>query len=209
MNLIDSLYTFFIYLVHPFRSHDFLLNSDSTFLPKKVGVYESLGASWAFVVINGLVRIWLINLVLLSFYHFTSPGDGLIDQLYLGDGHAGYYFLILTTILDVIFYPLFVLFLIQLWEFIISFFGKLLAVEGDLSAKAQDIIAVSLSSHIFMIIPIFGSMAQKIASFILMYAGLRKQLSASPLLCVCILMTPFVMLLGLIAALFLLVIIIS
>jgi hypothetical protein len=204
MNLIDSLYTFFMYLVHPFKSHDFLLSSDSDFLPKKLGVYESLGASWAFVVINGIIRIWLINLVIISFYQFTSIGDGLIDQLYNSDGFTGYYFLILSTILDVIFYPLFVLFLIQFWEFIISFFGKVMKVEGDLTQKAQDVIAVSLSSHALLVVPIFGDMAQKLASLVLMYAGLRKQLNATPVMCFCIILTPILIMLGMIAFILLL-----
>ena len=204
MNLIDSLYTFFMYLVHPFRSHDFFLKSDSDFLPKKLGIYESLGASWAFVVINGIVRIWLINLVLVSFYEFTAQGDGLIDQLYHADGFTGYYFLVMSTILDVIFYPLFVLFVIQFWEFVISFFGKWLGVQGDLTQKAQDIMAVSLSSHLFMVIPIFGAMAQKLASLVLMYAGLRKQLNASPAMCICIMLTPILIILGLLSVMLLL-----
>jgi hypothetical protein len=198
-----------MYLVHPFRSHDYITEKEELeFLPKKLSVYESLGASWVFIVFNGLIRIWLINMVIYTFYGLTDPSDGLISQFYDGDGFTGFYFLILSTILDVIFYPLFTLFLIQFWEFVIRGFGKLLEVEGDLGEKAHDIMAVALSSHVLMIVPIFGNFAQKFASLVLMYAGLRKQLNASPAICVCIMLTPILIFLGM-ASMFLVVVLLG
>ena len=55
---------------------------------------------------------------------------------------------------------------------------------------------VALSSHVFSVVPILGNMAQKFAALVLMYAGLRKQLNASAMLSVCIMMFPVLMMLG-------------
>jgi hypothetical protein len=117
----------------------------------------------------------------------------------------GLYFIVLSSVLDIIFYPLFGIFLIQFWEVIIKMFGNFLNVKGDVSGKAQDIISVYFSSSILKLIPIFGAPMQSFASMVLMYAGLRKQLNASPVLSVCIILTPFVILLALFSALLLLV----
>jgi len=72
-----------------------------------------------------------------------------------------------------------------------------LGSDENLDEKVKNIMSVALSSSILSIIPIFGGMAQKLASLILMYAGLRKQLNASIALSICIMMMPVLMFLGL------------
>ncbi len=91
-----------------------------------------------------------------------------------------------------IFYPLLTLLIIQFWEVTIKIFGRLLQNEDaeTIDQKAKTIMSVSLSSHILLIVPILGGMAQNFASLVLLYAGLRKQLKASPVLCACIMITP-------------------
>jgi hypothetical protein len=192
MSLIEFFQTYIHYLIHPFKSHDALMGytTDLSFTPKKISVYEALGASWVFIVVNGIVRIFLINFVLLAFLKLMQNEMGILTQVVDSDGLLGFYFLILSTILDVIFYPLFMLFLIQFWEFVIKIFARLLGHQENIEDKARSIMTVALSSHVFSIVPVFGNMAQKISAVILMYAGLRKQLNASPMLACCILAVP-------------------
>lgn len=187
-------------LVHPFKTHElYLTNSadENGFKPHILGIYESLGTSWIFVVISGIFRIALINLVFFSFFNLTDDEGSLLKLVSGEDGFIGFYFILFQTIIDVIFYPLMMLFLIQFWEFVIKIFGKALGIEEDLENKAKDIMSVALSSSILSIIPIFGGIAQKFASLILMYAGLRKQLNASMPLSLCIMAFPVLMMLAL------------
>ena len=192
MQIVDYFQTYFHYLIHPFKTHDAFMGKSTglSYTPMKLSVYESLGASWMFVVVNGIIRIFLVNFVLYAFLKVSDTELGLLSSLTNEDGMLGFYFLILSTILDVIFYPLFTLFLIQFWEFVIRLFARFLGEQENIDDKARSIMTVALSSHIFSVVPILGSMAQKFAALVLMYAGLRKQLNASAALSVCIMMFP-------------------
>jgi hypothetical protein len=208
MQLIDYFQSYIHYLIHPFKTHEAFMGkqTDLSFTPKKMSLYESLGASWVFIVFNGIVRILLVNFVLFAFLKISDSGAGIFSTLSNEDGFLGFYFLILSTILDVIFYPLFTLFIVQFWEFVIKIFGKALGEQENLDEKARDIMTVALSSHIFVIVPVLGSMAQKFAALILMYAGLRKQLNASAGLSVCIMLVPVLMMLMLFSLIMLIVV---
>lgn len=191
MALTNWFQTYIYYLIHPFKTHDgFNQKADPGFELQKMGLYESLGTSWVFVVINGLFRITLINFVLYTFINIMGDNLNYFSIVTNEDRYLGYYFIILSTILDVIFYPLITMFILQFWEFILRTFALILNIEGDVDDKIKSILSVSLSSHILFIIPIFGGMAQKLASFILMYAGLRKQFKTTPSMSICIMAVP-------------------
>jgi len=195
MNISELFSSYITYLVHPFKSHQALIDgysNEMSYVPRKLSIYEALSASWAFVVINGILRILLLNFILLAFVKVSDSTGGLLSQLTSQNEFSGFYFLVLSTILDVIFYPLLTLILIQFWEITIKIYGRLLHQEDSeqIDEKAKTIMSVTLSSHILLIVPIIGGMAQSLASMILLYAGLRKQLKASPVLCACIMITP-------------------
>jgi len=197
---ISNIFTTYIYyLIHPFKTHDlFIKKKEDEEGILNLSVYESLGTSWVFVVMNGLVRIILLNLVLTTVFSLIQNSSLDLSLVFDMEEVPGYSFLILSAVLDVIFYPLFGFFIIQYWEMIIKLMGRLLQIPGDLTEKAHAIISVQLSSNIFRIVPIFGAPIQSLASMILMYAGLRKQLNASPALSICIILSPvfMMMLLG-------------
>lgn len=188
MPIINVLSTFMYYLIHPFKTHESFKKDDHEVL--RLSVYESLGASWLFILVNGIFKIVLLNFILIGIMDIIADSDfsmmGLID---LGEIPA-YSFLVLSAVLDVVFYPLFGLFIIQFWEIIIKFFAKLLKVGGDITAISQDIVSVSFSAQVLNVIPIFGGTLSSIANFILMYAGLRSRLHSSPILSVLILLSP-------------------
>ena len=206
MNIINHFISFIHYLIHPFKSHEQFLHperfEDEDIL--RLSAYESLTMSWAFVIINGIFRIILLNFIIVLFLDLISDSalnlSGLIDIKKI----PSYNFVVLSSLVDIIFYPLFGIFIIQFWEFVFKMYGKLLGDQGDLHQKSQDILSVYFSSSILKIIPILGAPIQSIAKLVLMYAGLRKQLNSSPVLSVCIILTPYVFMLGL-ACLFMLV----
>lgn len=188
--------SYFYYLIHPFKTHDELLKFDHGYdsFPRQMGIYESLGTSWIFIVINGIIRIMLLNLVVYSVLSLDVGGENIISLVSGEDKYLSFYFVILSTILDVIFFPLITLFFIQFWEFILRIFANLLGIKDNIDDRVRNIMSVSLSSNILSIIPIFGSMAQSFASLILMFAGIKKQFNASTPLTICILMVPLLIL---------------
>lgn len=192
MPIINVLSTFMYYLIHPTKTHESFKQNDGEVL--RLSVYESLGTSWLFILINGIFKIVLLNFVLIGIMDIVADSEfnslGLIDFSQI----PAYSFLILSAVLDVVFYPLFGLFIIQFWEVVIKFFAKLLKVGGDLTSISQDIVSVSFSAQVLNVVPIFGGTLSSIANFILMYVGLRSRLYSSPVLSVLILLSPFLIL---------------
>ncbi|MBC76544.1 MAG: hypothetical protein CME64_11075 [Halobacteriovoraceae bacterium] len=188
MKLIDIFYNYLHYLIHPFQSHKEIASGEGKI--KALGLYESLGVSWVFVVVAGLIRIVLINLVIFMFLNMFDPGNGILEGMMENRGFTGFYFLILTSVLDVVFYPLITMFILQFWEFVLKSYASMAGVKGDVDKKTKTILSVSLSSHILLVVPVFGEMAQKTAHFIQMYAGIREQMNFSRSLTFCVLLTP-------------------
>lgn len=197
MNFMEAIQSFFFYLAHPFKTHRILRDRPEDVASgaagfKRLGLYESLGAAWIFVVFSGMLKIIIVNILVSMFMRVMDPSSGFINQIYSGDRYTGFYFLILSTILDVIFFPLITLFIVQFWEFVIKAYAKLAGIEAQVEDKVRSIVSVSLSSHIFLIAPIIGEMAQKVAGLIQMYAGIREQFGFSRSLTLCVLATPIV-----------------
>lgn len=188
--------TYIHYLIHPFESHRRFLKEDLSSTFQKLTVYESLSFSWIFILINAVGRVLVLNFLLLTFKDIITSSSFDLSEVINLDDFGQFYFFIFSIILDVIFYPLFAFFLIQFWEVIFSFYARLLKTSGDISEKIQSILAVSFSAQMLKVIPVFGGMAQSVASLISVYAGIRVQLGASPVLSICILCTPILIMLG-------------
>lgn len=191
--MIDLFRSYAFNLIHPFQGHEMHLAGEKD-LPK-LSLYESLGISWLITLVAGFIKMIMIACIISIFVNIMDPASNLLTGLYGQERFIGFYFLILTTILDVIFFPLFELFLVQFWEFVFRIYAQLMGGIDDLEDKSKDILTLSLSSHLMAFIPIIGSFFQKIARFIHIYAGLRVQFKYSPALSICILLTPVFILL--------------
>jgi hypothetical protein len=199
MNLTEGFFTYINYLIHPFRSHEALSSSnlpEKDFITEDISLYESLGFSWLFVVLNAFFRLVIISFILLVFVNVMDPANDLMSHFYSGDRYTGFYFIIFSTLLDVVFFPLVTLFIIQFWDFVIRGYAYLLGDEGDVDLKTNQVLSVALSSNALLIVPFFGAMVQRIAQFVQMYAGLRVQFKFSPMATLCILFTPWLVMLG-------------
>lgn len=196
MNTIAIFHSYFHYLIHPFKTHESFMYPDlgDGYKPMRLNPYESLTASWFFVIINAIFRMITLNFMIVFLLDLLNDSSVDYARFINLTEFPSLYFIVLSSILDIIFFPLFGFFVIQFWEATIKIYGNLLGVSGDLAEKASDIIAVSYSSHLFKIVPVFGSPLQSLSGMILMYAGLRKQLNASPVLSVCIILTPVLIL---------------
>lgn len=189
--MINIFSSYIHYLIHPFKTHEqFLDGSFSRNQLERLGVYESLAVSWLCVLINSLFRIIILMFIVKSFFGLMSDEIDFLSPLFDINQISSFNLLILSSILDVIFFPVFGIIFIQFWEVLLKFYAKLLQTEGDIEQKAHDILSVAQSSKILDIVPFLGSAISSFVSLILMYAGLRVQLKASPTLSVCILLTP-------------------
>lgn len=191
MQISETMKTYIHYLIHPFQTHEQFLHPDR-FSEKleSFSSYQSLTISWVFVVINGIFRIFLLNLTLLFIVNLLNSADSSFQTLLnLGD-IPSLYFIVLSSVLDVIFFPLFGFFIIQFWDIIFRIVGNLLHTPGDVIKKSDQIISVYMSANILRLIPVIGAPIKSLAGMILMYAGLRTQLKASPALSVCVILVP-------------------
>lgn len=194
--MLDLFSTYCTYLIHPFKTHEALMNNDKTFLPREISLYESLGISWLLIILSSFFKLVIITFFISVFLDITSEANGIVESLYSGDRFVGFYFVILSTILDAVFFPLITLFVIQFWDLVIKFFANICDVEGDIDKKSKDILSVALSANMFKLIPIIGEIFTRLAQMIQMYAGLRRQLNFSVGASICVLMTPYLFLAG-------------
>ncbi len=199
MNLLEIFKSYAHYLVHPFKTHEAFMHPEREELyhPIKFSAYESLVMSWVFIIINGIFKVFILNITVLWLINLFTDSAFDFTRFINFEEFSGMHFVVLSTVLDIIFYPIFGLLIVQYWEVVIKFFGNLLQVQGDLNEKAQNVVSVYLSSHMFKLVPLIGGAFQNLAGMVLMYAGLRKELNASPSLSVCIILSPFVLMLAL------------
>jgi hypothetical protein len=194
-NLSKLLETYLIVLVHPFRIHqEFRFRLP---LPKHDGVRydpltlaESLGISWVFAIIRGLVKVIILNFFLASFLSFQSESFPFLQELMRSSGISTYYFLLFSAGLDIIFFPIGAIVVTEVWAFVIRKFSGWLNPELPAEEIADQITTHALSSNLFSIIPFFGEVIQTLLYYFLLYAGLRSNLGASRSLAWVILLTP-------------------
>ncbi len=204
MNILEVLRTYVHYLIHPFKTHEQFLYPDRFEGElSDYSSYQSLSISWVFVVFNGIGRVVLLNLVLVMMVGLLAETE-LSSVVNIGE-IPSLYLIILSTVLDVIFFPLFGFFIIQFWDIVIRAVGFLLETPGNLALKADRIISVYFSANIFRVIPVLGGPIKSFAGMLLLYAGLRKQLNASPLLAACVVLTPMLFILVVVSMIMLLV----
>lgn len=159
----------------------------------EVGV--QIGISWSFAILQGLSRLVLANMMMHLFIHFQNSNDFFYALVDVQDGLFPYYFLIVTTALDLVFFPIVALITTELWNFVLKFYANRLQIDGDRDELVRDITSVALSSNFFLVVPIIGVVFQQLSWMILLYIGCRHQLGATRSLSFLILMTPTVVML--------------
>jgi hypothetical protein len=185
--------SFFLTLIHPFEAHRYYKGEETKHFRDgeiwRLNLYESVSLSWLFVIINGIARVFIIHTLLTL---FVGEGPTFLGfRLWQTDQFSSFYFIVLSIVLDMVFHPLVTLLMVQVWELIIKAYANVLDLDGDWDDIAESIMAVSLSSYFFKIIPFLGDILQSLFSIILMYAGLRERLGADRMLAIVILLTPF------------------
>lgn len=149
------------------------------------------------MILGGLFRLILVLGSLSVFNNLLNSSDLPWGDLVSTSGTSGFYMILFTSFLDIIFYPLFGIFLIQIWEFFIKTYAYLLGESKNVKQKVDSVLAVSLSSKVLLVIPFIGGFLEGIANMILIFVGLKKQFKMNSALAICVLLTPYVFFLGL------------
>lgn len=197
-NFFQIFETYLMVLVHPFRIHQQfryhlpIPNHDGHHY-RPLTLAESLGVSWSFALISGLIRIIILNYFLFSFLSMQSEEFPFLQELIQSSSLPSYYFFLFSGALDVIFFPISTIIITEMWAWIIRKFSEWLNPECPHEEIADQITTHALSSNLFNIIPFAGNIIQMFLYFFLLYAGLRSNLGASKSLTWVILLSPLML----------------
>jgi hypothetical protein len=193
--MTEMIETYLTVLVHPFRIHQqfrFQLpipNHDGH-IYKPLTLAESLGISWIFAILRGLIKIIILNYFLYSFITMQSKEFPFLQELMHSSGVSTYYFLLFSAALDIIFFPIGAIVMTELWAWIIRKYAAWLDPELPADQIADQITTHALSANLFSIIPFIGDVIQSALYYFLLYAGIRSNLGTSRTLAYIILITP-------------------
>ena len=188
-------------LLHPFQVHQHIRLQREGVLPfggdtaryQGVDYYEALAVSWLFFLAHCFYSPIVLHLSLYSRHYLEAQG-GLFPSQEWGQG-----MLLIKLLAAATFFPLVTWLWVRFWDMMIRFFAELFNLEGeDVEQASAEIARNSLVGHAFLIIPIFGGVAQSVAGMVLLYAGLRKNLLLSRLQSLLVIASPLFLFLGLI-----------
>ena len=156
-----------------------------------VEYYEALAVSWLFFLCHCLYSPITLHL---SFHsrRFLEKAGGVFPPEEWGQG-----ILLIKLVATATFFPLIAWLWVRFWDMIIKFFVELFNVEDkNIEQASAEIVRNSLVGHAFLIIPVFGGVVQSVAGLVLLYAGLRKNLSLSRIQALVVIASPLFLFLG-------------
>ena len=204
-------YNYFQALLHPIKFHKYLregrekiknqldhdqglrIATEGETDPRALGemfrpsFFESLGISWGFVIIQALysfLGLWLGK------YLMTSLGWGE------GQSFASKKFILIYEIGSVVVFPLFALFYVKFWSYLIIFFGILYDREEESAEVANEIMTTSLSTYAFLAIPIMGEFIQKLSFIFYVFIGLKENMKLGNLQSFLVILSPLIVFLA-------------
>jgi len=192
----EIFYSYISYFLHPFKVNTYFQKRRTDYYGRGVpflvdatipmetdllelDLSENLVVSWILFIIHSFYSILFINV---SYFLAASfdIGEFLNPKI-----------LIYTTLIQVIFFPLVFYAYAKLWSLIVEFFGRLFYEgEDDISEMANQVVGVSLTSHIFLVIPVIGAAIRHIAFLIFLFAGLRNNLGFSTVKSFMVILSP-------------------
>lgn len=187
-------------LLRPSKVHAWLKHGIAPWvaleLPPRPELVPSIGVSWAMAIVQGLSKIALAGILLKLLIQFQIDSGWDFATVDSTGQLIPYYFLVVSTALDLVFFPIVALVVTQFWNFVIRGFAWMLGIEAEERQHiAEQVTVVALSSNFLLVLPIAGVVLQKLAWLYLMYRGLRENLGVGRALSLVILITPTVVML--------------
>ena len=194
MNAIITHY--FDSFIHPFKYQTQLhqLRSIRRGPNTQVGINfpEAISMSWFFIIIDVFFVLLSLELSLWAAQHIRGsfPEIPLINFNFSQAKDQFWLFMGITSVLS---FPFFAIFDVVFWRIILRFCIEIFGSKEDLDEGIDQVISSSYSSHILLIVPVFGSVFKTIYRMVLIYAGLRNNLQLSKKQSFFILAMPFVL----------------
>jgi hypothetical protein len=211
--MTEILYSYIYLFMHPFKSQDYLrklrtpqgvtrgemddVGSDFgggvTFT--ELSIPEAISVSWIFYIIKSFYFLMTILLSVAVYYYFSATVDMGIVATFTFKWQK---FAIIFILFDVVLFPVTLWFYSELWRYTVLVAGKLFQVKGDVNQMAKQIIASSMSTHTYLVVPIFGGVVQFFMFFFHLFAGLHKNMEMTKLQAAVVLISPIFVFSGLI-----------
>ena len=194
--MIETLNQFFTCFIHPFKTQEYLGNRHyvrETELGKGVlslasdahaeadsddvglNILEGVSVSWVMVLVKAMYSLLAVNFGVTA-YQWVKGESFDASEMAFSSNFSLQKIMIFLLLLEVVFFPLSIWIFTKFWSVVIVFFADLFECEGDVNQKADEIVSNSLVSHLFLLIPIFGQVANRISFLVFLFAGLTKNL---------------------------------
>lgn len=203
----DAFYTYVILLIRPFKTHNLFrqqriirtqgedvvtITQEGSFNIAPLSKEEAISFSWIMEIISAIYTILSINIGI-STYKYITTGATFKSWVALKLYYSGQVSTIATTMMMVVLFPLTAWIYIKVWEMFVIFFMKLLEFDEADEEGAGEVVASTLSSNLFLLVPIFGSVIAKLSQILLLFAGLRSNLGMNIQQSILVLMAPLFM----------------
>ena len=205
----DAFYSYFMMLIHPFKTHEVLrqhrmaMRESSTVVsfPPSDDKYnliqlkreEVICFSWIMEIISAIYTIMSINLGI-SALNFINTGSSFNSWIAFQLYYSGQITNITITLFFVVLFPVTAWVYIKVWEMIVVFFMKLFEYDELDELGAIDVVTSTLSANILLLIPLFGSVLAKLYQILLFFAGLKSNLGMNTQQSILVLMAPIFLL---------------
>ena len=187
--MTKTLYGYLTYFLHPFQvnnyfkknredlmalSTPFLIDDESSLKLEEdileLDFSEILIISWVFLIISGIYSLLLLNLSA-AILRMVDTSGGMAANL------ASPRTLIFFTLGQAVLFPLGFYFYAIIWEKIVYFFTLLFSPNlEDIDHASKQVVAVSMTAHTFLLVPVLGTFIFHIAFAIYLFAGLKCNL---------------------------------
>ena len=145
---------------------------------------EVLLVCWLFSFIKGIYSVISLNFSLLykSFSFWSVPTDELSSRWFL-----------YATLMEAIFYPVYLIFIKTLWSFVIRGFC-LVANKKVSQEEIDDVLITSFTPHILLALPLVGTFFHQLLHLVYLYLGLRHKLFLSRAQSILLIFSPILIL---------------
>jgi hypothetical protein len=150
---------------------------------------ESLIVSWLFSLIQLFYILLGTHLGLEMFSSYSGQETSFSPFLLIATKERVIYMLLFQGVL----FPVFFWITTTFWTLLINSSAKLFEKDDNRTQQvAEEIIATSLTSHTFLIIPILGPFFFKVTTLIYLFGGLKKNLEFSSLQSFLVILFPLI-----------------
>lgn len=188
--MLELLRSYTLFVLHPFRTQEYFAGKSHGQAvywpygtpPRMLSLWESIGISWIFVIINSLIglSLFLISHEFLETYYQAAGEifDAFPEARFLSQKNAFYWIFYVGVI---VIFPLTTFLGLWVWRTMILFSCRCFGIHGELERKSDEVLVGYLSAYMALPIPVFGNLIKTLLGLIALYAGLTRQFKMSGL----------------------------